>query len=288
VTTPADLAGNGAAVSGALEITLGKLAAAIDRRWPDPADAERELNRAVQPLVLPAVQYPVTGGVVQASVAAQTLTGPEDGQCWHVRRVTVDGLTAPAVAGQSATSSGQQTSPGAAATITSIAAAAGTYTAQWTVVLSGTLGAGDANNLQLTNAATQVATSLNAGAAGTYVQQTAQVVVPAGGATVAVKTIAAATVGGTYAAQLTLTPVAGTTGDQVKLYRETVGIGGLAQNKLRTLTAAPPNDMWEPAGLYLRSPEALSLTGTGLLAASVTMSLEGIGIDMRYLARYLI
>lgn len=287
MTTLDEAAGERAAVSGSLEITLDRLAAALDRKFTDPADAERELTRAVQPVILPAVQFPVVGGAIQASVAAQQLLGPEDGQVWHVGRITLAGLTGP-LQGASVTTSGQQTSPGAAATITSQALAAGTYQVQWTVVLSGTLGAGDANNLQLTNGATQVAVSNNAGAAGTYVQQTATIVVPAGGATVAVKSVAAATVGGTYAAQLTTTPTPGTTGDQATLYRETSGQGGLVQNKLRTFTGAAPNDMWEPARLFLRSPESLALTGSGLLAANVTLSGEAVAIDARYLARYLI
>lgn len=278
-----------AELGGHLELVLGKLAAALDRMDAgNGSDVDMELTRAVQPAIFPAVQFTVTGGIVQASVAAQNLLGPEDGQVWRVSRITLDGLTAPAAAGASQTSSGSQTSPGAAATIASIAAAAGTYTVQWTVVLSGTLGAGDANNLQLTNAATQVAVSTNAGAAGTYVQQTATIVVPAGGATVAVKSILAATVGGVYAAQLTITPLAGTTGDVVRLYRETVGIGGMPQDKLRTFTGAPPNDMWEPSRLYLRSPETLTLAGSGLAATAVTLSGEAEAIDIRYLARYMI
>jgi hypothetical protein len=172
VTTPADYAdGQRAAVSGSLEITLNRLAAALDRKFPDPAEAERELTRAVQPVVLPAVQFVVTAGTIQVSVGAQQLLGPEDGQVWHLGRVTLAGLT------------------------------------------------------------------------GT---------------------------------------------DQATLYRETSGVGGLAQNKLRTFTAVPPNDMWEPSRTYLRSPETLSLVGTGLAATLVTLSAEAIAIDARYLARYLI
>lgn len=277
-----------AELGGHLELVLGKLAAALDRMDAGQGlDTDMELTRAVQPVILPAVQFPVVGGVVQPSVLAQQLLGPEDGQVWRLGRITIDGLTGP-LQGASQTNSGSQTSPGAAATIASVAAAAGTYTVQWTVVLSGTLGAGDANNLQLTNGATQVAISTNAGAAGTYVQQTATIVVAAGGATVAVKSIGAATVGGVYAAQLTITPTPGTTGDQVKLYREVAGASGQPQNKLRTFTGQAPLDMWEPSRVYLRSPECLALVGSGLLATAVTLSAEAEAVDIRYLARYMI
>jgi hypothetical protein len=287
MTTPAEVIEQRNGVAASLEVTIGRLADAIGRMSPDRPPSELELSRAIQPVILPAVAFAVTAGVIQPSLAAQTLLGPEDGQVWHLGRVTLAGLTGP-LQGASTTTSGQQTSPGAAATITSQALAAGTYVVQWTVVLSGTLGAGDANNLQLTNGATQVAVSLNAGAAGTYIQQTATVVVPAGGATVAVKSIAAATVGGTYAAQMTTTATPGTTGDQASLYRETVGLGGQVQNKLRTFTGAPPNDVWEPARVFIRSPEALTLVGSGLLASTVTLSGEAIAIDARFLARYLL
>jgi hypothetical protein len=46
----------------------------------------------------------------------------------------------------------------------------GTYTVNWTVTLAGTIAAAEANNFQLYNGSTVVATSVNAAAAGTYPQ----------------------------------------------------------------------------------------------------------------------
>lgn len=109
--------------------------------------------------------------------------------------------------GASATTVGSVTSPTAGQTITSQALAAGTYAVGWSAQLSGTLGAGDANNFALKLAATQLAQSLNAAAAATYPQPSQTVVVPAGGATLAIAAIGAGTVGAVYGAQLTVTPL---------------------------------------------------------------------------------
>lgn len=255
-------------------------------RHTSAALRHRDKLRAVHGVLIPAVQFPVNAGLV-ANQPVNVLLGPEDGQVWDVRRVSVAGLAAAAPAGQSSANSGSVTSPGAAATITSLALPAGTYSVQWTVVLSGTLGAGDTNNLQLTNGAAQVAPSLNAGAAGTYVQQTATVVVPAGGATVAVKSIAAATAGGVYAAQLTASPQA-SAGDAVKLYRElTTPATGNPQNFLHKFTEAAPD--WAPGGgLLMHSPEQLLLQGAGIAAASLVLNAEGVGFEAAWEADYLL
>lgn len=109
--------------------------------------------------------------------------------------------------GASTTTVGSVTSPAADAIITSQALAAGTYTVGWTVQLSGTLAAGDANNFVMESNAVQVAQSLNSAAAGTYVQPPVTVVIPAGGATVEIEALAIGTVGAVYSAVMTVTPV---------------------------------------------------------------------------------
>lgn len=102
---------------------------------------------------------------------------------------------------------GSVTSPGAAATITSFSLPAGGWTLNWTIELAGTPAAGDANNFQLTLGAVQELVSINPGAvAGPLQQNGVQVQVPAGGATVAVKSIAAGTAGAIYTAQLVALP----------------------------------------------------------------------------------
>lgn len=272
----------GPGIHASLDVNLGRAVAVIGREH----ERRRQFLADMHSIPFPAVTFPVVGGVLTVPTMA-SLLGPEDGQVWDVRRISVAGLTAAGAAGASSTTSGQVTSAGAAATITSQALAAGTYLVQWTVALSGTLGAGDANNLQLTNGATQVATSLNAGAAGTYVQQQATVVIPAGGATLAVKSIAASTVGGVYAAQLTAAPQA-TLGDSCKLYREMNNpTAGNLQNYLHKFTEASAD--WEPGGgVILHSPDTLILAGSGLSASGVVMNLEGVQFAARYEADYLL
>jgi uncharacterized protein len=95
--------------------------------------------------------------------------------------------------------------PGAGTSITSQQPAAGTYTVNWAVQLSGTVLPEDANNFGLYNGNTLIATSVNEAAVGTYPQSPATgVVVPAGGGTLAIKNIAAGTSDAMYTAQLTL------------------------------------------------------------------------------------
>ena len=98
-------------------------------------------------------------------------------------------------------------SPGAGATIASIAnVPVGVYTISWSVQLIGAAAAADQDNFILTSGATNLMTSLNAGAAGQYPQTSLQFAVPSL-QTVAVKAVGAGTVGVTYAAQIAVTPV---------------------------------------------------------------------------------
>lgn len=110
-------------------------------------------------------------------------------------------------AGQSTFAQGSVTSPGALANIVTLAIATeGTYDIQWTVQLSGTLGAPELNNFGVHDGALQVGQSINGITAGIYVQQTTRAYVPAG-TTMAVYAIGAGTVGAIYTAGITLTPV---------------------------------------------------------------------------------
>ena len=127
---------------------------------------------------------------------------------------TVTILTSPhrlcgwSLASQDVTNSagtGNQTAPAAGTVIASVAAAPqGEYAVEWTVQLTGTPGAGELDNFGLYVGATLVATSLNQGAVGDYVQETVTIKVPAGGATVAIKNIGIGTAGAIYAATLVL------------------------------------------------------------------------------------
>jgi hypothetical protein len=75
---------------------------------------------------------------------------------------------------------------------------------QWLAGLSGTLAApADVNNLALFVGAVQVGVSVNEAVVGNYPQLPASIEVPAGGATVSVKTIGAGTAASVYSASLT-------------------------------------------------------------------------------------
>ncbi len=76
--------------------------------------------------------------------------------------------------------SGSVTSPGTFANILFLTVAPGTYTVSWTVTLSGTAGAGDADNFRLVNGVTVIANSVNAGAPGIYPQAPQTFTVTAG------------------------------------------------------------------------------------------------------------
>lgn len=78
-----------AAVAGlTVEAALGKIAHHLDRQEQE----QRRMDRDVQPILIPAVSFPVSGGVLSDPVVT-SLLGPEDGYAWDVRRITVSGLT---------------------------------------------------------------------------------------------------------------------------------------------------------------------------------------------------
>lgn len=105
------------------------------------------------------------------------------------------------------TTTGTTTSPASFQIIDSVNIPAGTYTVQWSVALSGTVGAADANNFALFLGNTQLAISVNAGAAGTYAQASVTFTSPGGsgfGASLNIKTWSGTpTTGATYSATIT-------------------------------------------------------------------------------------
>ena len=150
---------------------------------------------------------------------------------YGLRPVTVPATTAPAsttiitspcrLAGWSLTAGlgtgayayGESTSPAAGATVATFSTVpAGEYTLNWQTQLEGTVGAGDENNFKVTLAGVQIGESQNPPAAGVTNQEPIQVTVPAGGAILAVKTIAAGTASSIYSATMTLTSGAGAQG----------------------------------------------------------------------------
>jgi len=121
---------------------------------------------------------------------------------------TATGQSSPA----SSESTGSQGSPvGSNANISgSPAIGPGTWVLSWQVGISGTVSSTDINNMGIYNSAgpTLIVKSMNPGAVGNYPQTPITVTVPAGGSvTYTVLSVAAATVGATYYAQLVATPV---------------------------------------------------------------------------------
>lgn len=124
-----------------------------------------------------------------------------------VSGVPLTGGQAQAIVGASVPGSGSVTSPVAFNVIASATVAvSGTYTLNWTVSLSGTVGAGDANNFNLIQVPAVLAHSVNAGAAGSYVQSPVTIFATAG-TVIQVQSIGAGTVGATYSATFSLVPV---------------------------------------------------------------------------------
>lgn len=121
------------------------------------------------------------------------------GQTWQISSDLLEGLQV--FAGPSQDNTGNAAAPAAGATIASLTLPAGEYAVNWTVELGGTPGAGDLDNFGLFVGANQVAQSVNPGAVGGPWPQLAEnVVIPAGGAVLAVKAIGIGTAGSTYQA----------------------------------------------------------------------------------------
>lgn len=200
---------------------------------PDPLPVYLVERREKIPKRREAITRAVT---VAASGSEPTRICSEDTERVELRVFNESPVTAATPGGASTTTVGSVTSPAADQVITSQALTAGTWVIGWTVQLSGTLGAGDANNFVMESNNVQVAQSLNAGAAGTYTQPPVTVVIPAGGATVEIEALAVGTVGAVYQAQMTATPQAtpGSAGTPIRL--------GNTQASVAGVTAAAPGD----------------------------------------------
>lgn len=80
---------NGAAAGATLEISLGQIARHMARQ----AQQERDLNRAIRAIPMPPVLFPVVTGALTQPPTVISQLGPEDGQVWDIRRVTLAGWT---------------------------------------------------------------------------------------------------------------------------------------------------------------------------------------------------
>jgi hypothetical protein len=116
------------------------------------------------------------------------------------------GGTSPASAASISNTGAPVTSPGIGAVLATAAVPnAGTYSVNWQILLGGTLGAIDRNNVALQVNGVTVATSNNGINSGTVYPQTSQQIVIPAGATVQLITIAAGTAASVYAGNFVLT-----------------------------------------------------------------------------------
>ena len=116
-----------------------------------------------------------------------------------------DGIAPQALFGGDAGHSGTRTSPPAPFSLifTGAVLTAGTYTVTWTVTLSGTLGAGDANNFILNlGPSIFLAASVNAGSAGSYPQASVTFTTTGGLSLLLLSGAGAATSGAVYGGSL--------------------------------------------------------------------------------------
>jgi hypothetical protein len=161
------------------------------------------------------------------------------------------------------------TAPAAGAAIVSLALPSGGWTLNWLLGLSGTPGAGDANNFQLRQGAAVLTGSVNPGAVGgPWQQDPVEVQVPVGGATVSVNANGVGTAGAVYAAQLVASPA-----NVVQLQAQipdfvlksgwtfAVQIGGVqAGDQLSNLVFLM--ERYPSSNVDLASPEVLGLPGS--------------------------
>jgi len=114
----------------------------------------------------------------------------------------------PIAGGTGLSSEGSVTSPGATATITSVALPAGTYQVSAVVNLAGTVTQGtDNNNIKLNNGGLTLYANLdNTIAAGEQYFGPYEIEIPSSGGSVLAQTIGAATTGAIYSVSLTATP----------------------------------------------------------------------------------
>lgn len=154
---------------------------------------------------MPELDIDITFGDVTAESVLDTDTSPRKvaGKCrlagWSLRAVGAQ---------SSAENSATIVSPAQFANVVTLALPAGEWVITWEVMVTGTTGAPEVNNFLIKNGATNLVTSVNGSTVGVeYPQTPLTVIVPAGGANISIITAAAGTVGASYTASITASPV---------------------------------------------------------------------------------
>jgi hypothetical protein len=145
----------------------------------------------------PGYVWTIYGGSPGEQISVQAFTTPQMAQS----------VPGPAGTAASTSATGSAADPIAGTVIASVALPAGTYVLNWDLIMGGTVSGADQRNVQLLVGATSVQIANNGSNGGvTYPQVPVTIVVPAGGATVALATIGAGSGTATYNVQMTATP----------------------------------------------------------------------------------
>ncbi len=240
----------------------------------DPDNGSQRVNVSV-PSTVPVTAVAVTGIVGEAITPGAVATAVGG----SATATTVLETAAAVLEADAITTANEIAgNPGAGTLITGQPLGAGTYAVTWTATLSGTVDAADFNNFGLYNGTDLIAAAENMTAAGTYPQPPLTVPIPAGGATLAVKNIAASTSGAVYAAQLTtiVLPILPTTkaaggpftnpDAEKSITSQPLGEGTYAVAWTATLYGTVDAGDLNNFGLY---------NGTDLIAAAVNMTAAG-------------
>lgn len=168
--------------------------------------------------------YPIT--VSQAQAAAGTVL--------HSARMRLMGWSLASTGSDSLSNYNTAVAPAAGAHIAQLLAVPpGDYIAAWSCELTGPAAAADEDNFSLTGGSLAGLHSLNQPAAGIYEQLPVVITLAAAG-TVKVIAVGAGTVGVTYAAQLTLTPLAAGAIGQLLDAGQLLGITSTGADQLDT------------------------------------------------------
>lgn len=139
--------------------------------------------------------FPVTVSAAQAAAGTELVSGPVRLMGWSLAATATPALAA----------TGQAAAPAAGATIVSVNAPRGDYTANIRIAIGGTTGAAEQNNFALFVGAQQITVLEIGTASGQDVQQMPiDISVPVGGAVVSVQAVGNATAASTYRAELSL------------------------------------------------------------------------------------
>lgn len=137
----------------------------------------------------------------------------------------------------------------------------GTYTVNWKVGLDGTVSAADLNNFKLVFGSVLL-NGINNPVVGEYPQPPVSITILPGNAnTLSVKAIGASTVGSTYSAQITLTPM--------QVFNGFINVGTLGQVQNGQGGRVYAGQKWE-----IRAHDMVYFTGDGATPLNVTVLVE--------------